>query len=182
MISVEIKNPAEVADLLEKLSAKVGLKGLSLVMRSFGQDLVNSVQRNFDEEGRPEKWKPLKPATIRAWLMKRKSWISRGRKPFSTAMIGGVGIPLTRSGKAAYSGVEGQSGRKILTDTARLRRSIHSVLINKFTVAVRAGTEYAATHQFGVPGRNAPARPFLLVQDEDWVNFREQVRLYLEKL
>lgn|SRR5574343_179030 len=182
MITVEIGNPAEVAKLLKALSAKVGLGGLQLIMKSFGQDLVNSVRRNFDEEGRPEKWKPLKPQTIRSWLRSRKTWISRSKNPFSVAQIGGVRLPLTKSGTAAWAGVSGQSGRKILQDTSRLKNSIHSVLLNKFTVAVRAGTEYAATHQFGDQSRGIPARPFLMVQDSDWANFKSQIVKFLEGL
>lgn len=183
MITVEIHTPPDMQKLMKSLSSKVGLSGLNTIMRAFGEQLVNSVQRNFDEEGRPEKWAPLKPATIRAWLRKRKTWISKGKNPFSVGLVGGVRIPLTKSGTYALAGRPGQpGGRKILTDTGRLRNSVHFRMLGKHTLALRAGTVYAATHQYGDPSRNIPARPFLMVQDEDWAAFRRQVVEWLSEL
>lgn len=180
MIDIILQNPFEVNTLLLALGAKVGLRGMQPYLESFGEDIVNSVQKNFDEEGRPEKWKPLKPATIRRWLRKRSSWISTGPRPFSFGLIGGTRIPLTKAGTKALL------NRKILTDTAAMRNAVHWAMISPTILSIRAGggpsSVYAATHQFGDESRNIPARPFLMVQEEDWRKFKEEIKWWLERL
>ncbi len=51
------------------------------------------------------------------------------------------------------------SSAQILVDTGRLRKSIHSIITGKRSVAIGTNVKYGATHQFG-RGR-IPARPFL---------------------
>jgi phage gpG-like protein len=169
MITIRVVNPAAVQNLLGRLRRKVGLDGIEMVMANFGALIEQSIQKNFDEEGRPTRWLPLKPATMRAWLRKRSSWA--GSK--FNVQIGGVRMGLSLAGGIALG------KRKILTDTARLRGSIHSIMLDKFTLSVRAETKYAATHHFGDPRRNIPARPFMMVQPEDWETFKSQIRTFL---
>jgi len=181
MISIEIQNPFEVNCLLLALRRKVGLQRLRPYMERFGEDLVDSVQRNFDEEGRPEKWKPLKPATIRRWLRKRKSQLATSESEhYSSARVGGVVMSLTKEGTTAFL------NRKILTDTAAMRNSVHWKMLDNTTLLLRAGGgpsgKYAATHQLGDESRNIPARPFLMIQEEDWTKFKEEIRWWLEQL
>lgn len=54
----------------------------------------------------------------------------------------------------------------VLIKTGRLRNSIY---VEKIKDGVTVGTRvsYQAVHIFGYPQGNIPARPFLLVQDED---------------
>ena len=95
-----------------------------------------AIQRNFEEEGRPERWPPLSP-----------------------------GYALWKA--ARYP------GRKILERTGALRSSIRVGIEPTAPAALVASTDvpYAAAHQFGVPPRNLPPRPFLVLTDED----REEV-------
>ncbi len=95
-----------------------------------------AIQRNFEEEGRPERWPPLSP-----------------------------GYALWKA--ARYP------GRKILERTGALRSSIRVGVEPTAPAALVASTDvpYAAAHQFGVPPRNLPPRPFLVLTDED----REEV-------
>ncbi len=65
-----------------------------------------------------------------------------------------------------------KQGGKTLTDTARLRNSITAKAYDD-RVEIGTNVRYAAIHQFGgKAGRgrkvNIPARPFLMVQNEDW--------------
>ncbi len=76
-------------------------------------------------------------------------------------------------------------GGKTLVDTARLQNSITS---RAFTNRAEVGTNviYAAIHHFGgKAGRGKkvtiPARPFLMIQDEDWVEIKEALKDYLMK-
>ncbi|MFA6690747.1 MAG: phage virion morphogenesis protein [Saccharofermentanales bacterium] len=115
-------------------------------MDDIGERVKGSVQRNFDEEGRPQKWVPLRFASKVAWILRKKTfWSKKGY--------------MNKKGKEAWA------GRKILNDTARLRRSIsHRAFKNR--VKVSTLVKYAMFHQEGT--RKMPARPFLLVQQEDW--------------
>lgn len=180
-----VSNPEEVNRLIEALEKKTQLQGMRAVLASFGEALMNSIQKNFDVEGRPTKWKPLKPQTIRTWLYKRKSWVARGKRyPFSSGLVGPYRIPLTKAGTEAWAGVSGQSGRKILTDTGTLRRSIHYNVVRETMLKISTGStlRYATVHQFGDPEKGIPARPYMVIQKEDWDWFRQELLAWLEKL
>ena len=76
-----------------------------------------------------------------------------------------------------------KEGGQTLADTGRLRNSIKS---KAFTNRAEVGTNviYAAIHQFGgKAGRGKkvtiPARPFLIVQDEDWTEINFALTDYL---
>ena len=88
--------------------------------------LARALERTFEAEGRPQRWAPLAPSTLR-------------RKP---------------------------PGLKILQRTGRLRRSLNLAIEGRSIVA-STSVPYAPAHQFGVPSRRLPARPFLLWTQED---------------
>lgn len=136
------------SDLFRRLAAKLG--DPRPVTEDMARRLEASVQANFDAEGRPDRWAPLSFAAKVAWHTSRKSfWTKRGSK-------------MTAAGRAAWA------GRKVLTDTGRLRRSIRAVAYaNRVEIGTRV--RYALYHQEGT--RKMPARPFLLVQREDWEYF-----------
>jgi len=111
-----------------------------------GEYMLSSVEKNFQLSGRPEKWKRLSPATLK----KRTSGKSRR---------------IRRS----------INGNKILIQSARLKNSI-SYTPTRTKVFIGTNILYAAIHQFGgYAGRGRkvyiPARPYLLIQNEDrqWI-------------
>lgn len=57
-------------------------------------------------------------------------------------------------------------GLKILERTGRLRRSIRT-RVEASAIVLSTDVPYAAAHQFGVPRRRLPARPFLVLTPED---------------
>lgn len=125
----------------------------------FARHMERSIQRNFDEEGRPRKWRPLSPMTLMAWVSSRRTWVSKTGR-------------LTAQGRAALA------GRKILTDTGRLRRSITGrVWGNRLVIGTNV--EYAPYHQYGTS--RIPARPFLLFQAEDLEFFRRLIARWLAR-
>jgi len=150
MVSLEIKvEDEEVRQALLRAMKKLG--DLSPLMKDFGERMKRSVVQNFIQGGRPEKWKPLKTSTLVSWAMRKRSLWGGGT--------------LTRYGARAIS------GRKPLIDTGRLMKSI-TYRAGKDEVRIGTNVIYAAIHQFGGKagrGRKVkiPARPFLLIQDED---------------
>ncbi len=135
---------------------------LSGVFRNFGEYMKGSIEQNFAAGGRPERWQPLKMATMVAWHTGKKSYWNKS------------GGAMTAKGKAAWQ------GRLPLTDTARLRRSINYIAAAR---GINIGTNliYAGIHQFGgQAGRGhkttIPARPYLLFQDAD-IDYFERLLL-----
>lgn len=132
-------------------------------MKIVGETVLASILRNFESGGRPVPWKPSK-----------------------------------RSAK---------TGGKTLIRTGELMRSIN-YRAGSNRVVISANKKYAAIHQFGGktpaqiisarvkkalywpgakhpvksvrhPGSLIPARPFLMVQDEDWTEIKNALNNYL---
>lgn len=159
-INVEIKDD-ELQNLLTRLQSK--MKNLTPVMRKIAGIMQDSVEENFAREGRPVPWKPSARAL--------------------------------------------REGGKTLQDTGRLAASITS-RSTAHQAIVGTNVVYAAIHQFGGktaphiikplhkkalywkgalhpvksvnhPGSTIPARPFLMVQDEDWAEIKQAMSEYL---
>ena len=61
---IEIKiDDKEIQQLLKKLIAKA--ENLRPLMKNIAGIMMDSVEENFEKEGRPEKWEALKPSTIK---------------------------------------------------------------------------------------------------------------------
>lgn len=138
---------------------------LAAAMMDISEELSNSVVENFDEGGRPEKWKPLADATILGSL-RNSDFKKKGG--------------LTASAKKRVL------GRKILMQSTRLRKSIHAES-DDVSAMVVAGVPYAAIHHFGgEAGRKSarvkiPARPFMIIQPEDVEYAKETILDYLTR-
>lgn len=129
-------------------------------LKAAGAVMLGSVEKNFRAQGRPVQWEPL----------------------------AGGGGGRRRDGRGRYS--KGKAGRrrrgKILIDKARLKNSISYRLV---TAGVEVGTNviYARRHHFGYEGgegrgrSRTPARPFLLIHDEDIRDIGEIFRRHVEK-
>jgi phage gpG-like protein len=174
-----------------------GLEGLNLrtqdltpVMQDFAGYMKGSVQKNFDAQGRPTRWAPLKSASLASWLASRRSWVTkRARKG------GGGKETFWGNMRVTGKGLSELRSRLILTDTSTLRNSINFRALAR-GVEGFTNVEYAAIHHLGGqtpaheirprvkkalfwpgaaypvklvkhPGSKIPARPFLLFQDED---------------
>lgn len=156
-ISIQV-NDSEVRSLLDRMAGRMA--DTTPMMRIIGETVRTSVERNFAADGRPR------------WEV---------------------------SGRAASDG--GQT----LSLTGRLRRSF-TVAAGNGWAAVGTNVLYAAIHQFGGktrphtieprnkkalrtpygifrrvhhPGSRIPARPFLMVQPEDWTEIRAAINDYL---
>ncbi len=166
-VDVEIKD-SEVKRVFTRLMRNA--KNLTPAFREIGEIVRSSVVKNFQAGGRPEKWVPTK---IRSIYM---AYLGRGkRKRKAYTLRGGFTKGFTR-----YT-----SGKKTLIDRARLQNSITA---RAETNRVVVGTDlvYARIHQLGgMAGRNRkvkiPARPYLLVQDEDWAPIGQCLRGFLMK-
>jgi phage gpG-like protein len=142
--------------LMRQLKAK--LDDPTPVMADFGGRMKGSIDKNFEAEGRPVRWAKLNFSTLVGWISGRKTaWTKKGR--------------MSKEGKEAWR------GRKILHRRGRLQNSIsYRAFANR--VEIFTNVKYAIFHQLGT--RKMPARPFLLVQAEDWNYFINRWTDYLK--
>ena len=137
-------------------------------MRAIGALVLGSVEKNFREQGRPQKW----PGLASGGATGARKRDAKGR------FIGGS----RRKGRG-----RGGRGRKILIDTARLKNSIGFRLVA--TPGIQWGTKvvYARRHHFGYPGGKGrgrlktPARPFLMFQKEDFPEIEKIFKRHIGK-
>jgi phage gpG-like protein len=153
-------------------------------LQVFGADMLRSITKNFEAQGRPEPWKPLKPGTILARYTRRNSTNKRRKEVYkdakgrtsgalSAVQTANGGLALGRSGKTFTRGAIGAlMNAKILDDNGDLKASIRYDVAN---MALRLGTNkiYGRTHQLGDSRRNIAARPYLVYQAEDRLLFRK---------
>ena len=145
-ITVKIEDK-EVREVLSRFQSRLG--NLNPAMKIIGEVVRKSVWENFRQGGRPAKWEPNAPATLK-------------RKKGTAVLIN----------KGVSGGLMGS-----ITSQA-----------SKDSVTVGTNKRYAAIHQFGGPaGRRSkrvtiPARPYLMVQDEDWVEIKQVLADYLTGL
>ena len=124
---------------------------LSPLMKNVGETVLTSIRKNFEVGGRP-KWPGLKLSTI-------KQREAQGHWPGKILIRHGVSGGLL--GSVSY---RAESDRVVLS----------------------ANKVYAAIHHFGgQAGRGhkviIPARPYMLVQKEDWAEIKKLTGVYLTK-
>jgi phage gpG-like protein len=129
------------------------------VLSVCGRGAIRSIQKNFDEEGRPEAWEPLKLESLES-LAKN---------------IGSGGHKIkNRQGFYTKHAAKIIGGHKILTDKGTLRNSV-TMAVDSDAVFVGPGIlPYARIHQKGFSGKNKagvemdmPARPYCMLQEDD---------------
>ena len=127
------------------------------LMHAIGMYLVNETHKNFKVGGRPRKWKPSKRALE---MKKGKITVQRGN----------VNLPVYLQGKTLIRwGILYQS----ITYKGNAKEG-------KLEVAVGTDIEYGIYHQYGVPARHIPARPFLVVLPEFEDKIRKIVAEWIE--
>lgn len=169
-IDVEIKDK-EIQRLFTRLKGNV--KDLRPALREIGKIVRSSVLRNFQEGGRPDRWEPTRIRSIYQAYTGKKTKSGATRKAY------------TIRGRLTKTFDRYSKGRKTLIDTARLQNSV-TARPEADRVVVGTNVIYARIHQLGgMAGRNKkvkiPARPYLLVQDEDWPQIKTRLIEHLKE-
>jgi phage virion morphogenesis protein len=170
-ISVKIDDE-KVKRLLDGLEQRG--RNMKPAFSAIGDIIATSVDRNFEQGGRysspdswrggSNRWQPLSAATMFNVGGGRRGYIKSGKR-------------LRKSGARRIG------GKRILIDSGNLASSITKSATND-SVTVGTDSLYAAIHQYGgMAGRarkvEIPARPFLLVQDEDLAEIRGTIMDHL---
>jgi len=133
--------------------------------KAVGQIALTSMEKNFDAQGRPQKWAPLAPATIRDRL--------KGR-----VIVGRRSARRTRVGV-----LKKVRGMRILQRSGHLKQSIvaHPDAEGVDVGSIGSNLIYARIQQLGgEAGRKSnrvtlPARSYVMLQDEDVEEIRATV-------
>jgi phage virion morphogenesis protein len=179
-LNVTIKDE-RIKRLLGDIQRRMG--DLTPAMKIIGQIVRTSFVRNFEKGGRPSKWAPLSPVT----LARRK-----GRKILMDRGMGGglAGSIHDRASKdevtvgtnKIYAALHQFGAKKGSFGTVEAEIKAHMRKITKIfgrpvkprKVAVRAHTK-----KMKLPWGDIPARPFIMVQPEDWDEIRESLSDYI---
>ena len=179
-LDIKIKDSG-IQKLLDDIQRRMG--DLTPAMKIIGQIVRTSIVRNFERGGRPGKWAPLSPVT----QARRK-----GKKILMVRGLGGgmAGSIHARADKA-----------KVVIGTNKIYAAVHQFGANKGSFGtVEAGikthmrkitqafgrpvkphkiTVRAHTRKTKLPWGDIPARPFMVVQDEDWDEIRESLNDFI---
>lgn len=178
-VRVDTKNLKMIENVLSSMASRG--KKIAPIMRKLGPMMVGVVDRNFEAEGRPMKWKkrsPISQANLAIGAQERAAKTKR----YDKAKARGRASILRRASLKAM-------GNKILSRTGDLKKSITwEASDTQVKVGPAANVPYARIHQLGgairpkskkalfVPcGKRMlrlksvtiPARPYLIVPQSD---------------
>lgn len=168
-IQVSIKDE-RVRGMLRRLQRRLG--DLTPFFSRVGAHMITSIDRNFRAGGRP-RWRPLSPVTIE-WARRRHKGLRGIRDPnrplVDTGRLKGSTVfraapDHVRIGtNVVYGAIHQRGGRT-------RARHVPGVGVREHARRAPSGTLHtvrAHTRRQFVPGVRIPARPFLVVQPEDW--------------
>jgi len=183
-MSEDFQIEIDATETLGKLRQLDGrLKNMTPVFQDIGEIIKTSVIKNFEVGGRYDragswkggsrKWRPLSAVTLFGQTEGRGGTRRKGNKFFK------------KSGALSKRG-ERRLNRKILVGPGGHLVNSINWQADRDSVAIGTNRVYAAIHQFGgKAGRNKkvtiPARPYMVVQDEDLVEINAVLEDYLTK-
>ena len=157
------------------------------LMRALAGDMLDAVEENFAQEGRP-KWLGLKPASLlaRAGALTKKGQVSAARfdKRVRNAHI------LQDSGRLAASIVSRADASQAVVGTNVAYAAIHQfggttrphVIVAKRKKALAWATGGHPVKKVNHPGSKIPARPFLSLTAADEARMLRTAEQYLRSL
>lgn len=166
---------------MQRATAKI-LKKLATpepALKEIGLDMMLSINKNFETQGRPQRWTDLSEATKAARRNKNKSKIlilqDTGRLRSS------IGYQIINEGQGVAVGTNVEYGRyhqfganlPAMTITPKRAKALRFMVGGKVVYAKRAN----------IPARKLPQRQFLLFQDEDISNIhRTLISHYMDEI
>ena len=149
----------EVSRMLAQLKARLGKT--KPLMTVIGETIRTSVERNFAAGGRPG-WEPS--TRVRQYGGQTLSDTGRLRRSFTVASGNGWSAVGTNVSYAAIHQLGGKTKPHIIKP--------------KKKKALK--TPYGIFKQVKHPGSEIPARPFLMVQEEDWEEIKATIADFLK--
>lgn len=169
MADIEIQGLPELNNRIREIAGNA--KRAKRPLTTASVYMLGSIEKNFQQQGRPEKWTPLNPKTLE---LRRKSRKAR---------------------KAA--GAKTGRGSRILIDMGRLKNSM-TFLATDTSSEIGTNVIYARRQHFGYPGveksegdkdkkgpgrgrGKTPSRKFMMIQEEDVKEIGEIFKRHFKK-
>lgn len=153
-------NDKKVTELLERIRKKLG--DLTPAMKIIGSTVRASVIRNFEKSGRPSKWK-------------KHSRLTEKRRGKGAKILMGQGLA---GGLAASINYKADKDN-VKIGTNKIYAAVHQFGAKKGSFGTVAANIKAHTRKMKLPWGDIPARPFLVVQKEDWGEVTEALIEFL---
>jgi len=177
MAGAEIKiniDDKKIRDLLGRIRRNLG--SLKPAMEIIGETVQASIQRNFEKGGRPDKWQDLADVT-------KKRRAQKGKWPGMILMQSGV------AGGLAGSIIYRASDDRTVVSANKIYAAVHQFgaakgsfgeFVGNVQAHLRKGRPVQAhTRRMKLPWGDIPARPFMMVQEEDWVEIKEALNRFI---
>lgn len=181
--TIEISAKDHVGPLLRQIEAR--LKALKPAMGIVGEIVRTSIVRNFEKEGRPVGWAPLSKLTVK--MRKGREHPILRRQGFAGGLMGSISVRAyndraevgTNKVYAAvhqFGAAKGSFGsvEAIVRSHTRWIKQAFGKAIEPREVMVREHKR-----KMVLPWGNIPARPFMMVQNEDWEEIRAELAEFL---
>lgn len=138
--------------------------------------LEESVRKNFEDGGRPDKWPVSKRAAgDRGQTLRDTDRLYNSIASEFDQAAGGVRVGTSVEYAAAHHfGVDKKVEQQVDAHLRRITQAFGREL--KFPVWVNVGEHGRTIHQ------RIPARPFMLMQEEDWATVQEIIRAEIESI
>jgi len=146
------------SDRIDDLFRKLIRRSVNLrpALVSIGEKLAASIEQNFEDEGRPEKWKPLSEPTLRA---RREKGYTGPILQASGQLAASIANNIDVEADAVYVGTNKEYGKYMHFGTKQIIKPRQRMWLWKnLGIWKEIGDEL-----------KTPARPFMLVQNEDIV-------------
>jgi len=163
---------------IEKLLNRIQkqMHNLTPVMNIVGQIVRTSIVRNFEKEGRPKRWKKHSKMTEKqrgsgAAILRKENHLMNSIHSKAHKDKAVIGTNIAYAAVHQFGAKKGKFG----TVQAKVREHVRRRLDGGKT------TVKAHTRKMELPWGDIPARPFMMVQDEDWEEIRESLMDYLLK-
>ena len=138
-------------------------KALGKATDEVGAGIVSELKRHFYSQDLG--WAPLKESTLKQKIKGNVKSLKQAKTKDLRARATYHGIDSTGSRSSLISSLSGKS--QVLIDTGLLAKSFTYKKLSPLSGEVGvmrndiAGRNIAAIHEYGNPGRNLPARPFI---------------------
>lgn len=173
LINVTIEDREVKADFA-RIAAKV--KDMTPFMGVVGETIRTSVIRNFVAGGRPDKWQISKRVQKKGGKTLIKSSELMGSVHYVAHMNGvDVGTNIVYAA-AQHFGMN----KSMMVKVKEHMRKVSSRDVFRGKKKIASGVGHVTDHD-RMQKMNLPARPFLMIQEEDWPVIKEQAEHYLLK-
>lgn len=188
-VKIETKGLQPAITALENMAARG--KNLNPVLTKIKWIMIGGITENFEQEGRPSKWKQRSSFTNESYGNRKYDDFTntkRGRQLMYNSLFGENKRSTNALNKKKTSLFGDASSNKILQNSGRLKNSIDGQVIGN-SVIVGSALKYARIHQFGgvITPKNGsclcipvgggkvikvkkvtiPARPYLVITDKE---------------